>query len=267
MKKSLLASFALGAVLPAQDLEFGSPIATTLSAVRRDADAYRNVRVEFTIVFASLGKMSNPFFTRFTPAEYVNLYGWADEQAIWQRESYDDLFGNLFYSKEGSALGSLYELKMYQRLRVQGIVRNTFQNMPWIEITDFEELGGQVDAAVLAHMHRGEKLMSERQWQRAVAELSRAPASGVPDHVQSAAYRNLGICYLRMGEADQALSSLQQAAALVDEPDAMLADLLKTAETQPGMELDRVVGQSELRDYERPMWEAFENKDLGQPRR
>lgn len=260
MKKSLLASFLLGAaVLPAQDLEFGSPISTTLTAVRRDPDAYRNVRVEFTVQFASLGKMSNPFFTRFTPAEFVNMYAWAEEQPIWQKQSYDDLFGNLFYSKDGSALSRLFELRPYQRLRLWGIVRNTFQNMPWIEVTEFETMSGQVDAAVLAHMYRGEQYMSERQWQRAIAELTLAPGSDVPAHVQSAAYRNIGICYLRIGESEQALENLRIAASLVDRPDGELTSLLATAETQPGLELDRVVGQTGLKDFERPMWEAFEN--------
>lgn len=261
MKKSLLASFLLGAaVLPAQDLEFGTPIPTTLTAIRRDADAFRNVRVEFTVQFASLGRMSNPFFTRFTPTEFVNIYAWAEEQPIWQKQSYDDLFGNLFYGKDGSALSQLFEMQTYQRLRVWGVVRNTFQNMPWIEVTEFETVGGQVDAAVLAHMHRGEKYMNERQWQRAIAELSLAPGAAVPSHVQSAAYKNLGICYLRVGEAEQALSNLRQAASLASRPDAELQSLLATAETQPGLELDRVVGQTGLRDHERPMWEAFETQ-------
>jgi hypothetical protein len=259
MKNLLLASFLLGAAaLPAQDLEFGTTITTTLTTVRRDPDAFRNVRVEFTVQFASLGKMSNPFFTQFTPAEYANFYAWADEQPIWQKRSYDDVFGNLFYSKEGSQLAELFELQVYQRMRVQGVVRNTFQNMPWIEVTDFSVEGGRIDPAVLAHMYRGEQYMSDRQWQRAIAELSLAPGSGVPPHVQSAAYKNLGICYLRIGESDQALNNLQMAASLVDKPDSELMSLLATAETRPDAELDRVVGQTGLKDFERPMWEAFE---------
>jgi hypothetical protein len=260
MKKLLLASFLLGAgALPAQDLEFGTTIATTLTAVRRDPDAFRNVRVEFTVQFASLGKMSNPFFTQFTPSEYANFYAWADEQPIWQRRSYDDVFGNLFYGKDGSQLAHLFELQTYQRMKLWGIVRNTFQGMPWIEVTEFSVLGGQLDPAALAHMYRGEQYMTERQWQRAIAELSLAPGFSIPPHVQSAAYKNLGICYLRIGESDLALNNLQMAASLVDKPDGELRSLLATAETQPGAELDRVVGQTGLKDYERPMWEAFES--------
>ena len=86
-------------------------------------------------------------------------------------------------------------------------------------------LSDQVDAAVLAHLYRGEQFMSERRWQRAIAELSLAPGSGVPAIVQSAAYKNLGICLLRLGEADTAASYLASA-QLLDKGDKEVGQLL-----------------------------------------
>ncbi len=260
MKTSLLATLVLCAAgLPAQDSDIGNPVATTLTNIRNDPEAFRNVQVTFTAQFGSLGKISNPFFTRFTPTEYSNLYVWADEQPIWQRESYEDMFGNLFYPKTGDQLQQVFELRLYQRLEVTGIVRNTFQNSPWIEIVKFTELSGQVDSAVLAHMYRGEQFMGERRWQRAIAELTMAPGAGVPQTVQAAAYKSLGVCYLRIGETDQAVGCLNQAAALAPTMDIEIEDLLATATTKPSRELDRMVGQNGLKDFERPMWEAFEN--------
>ncbi len=260
MKTSLLATFVLCAFgLRAQDTDFSNPVTTTLTIVRQDPEAFRNVQVTFTAQFASLGKLSNPFFTRFTPAEYSNLHVWADEQPIWQREGYDNLFGNLFYPKEGSQLQQVFELKMYERLQITGIVRNTFQGEPWIEIVKFDTLAGRVDAAVLAHMYRGEQFMKERRWQRAIAELTLAPGAEVPNSVQAAAYKNLGVCYLRIGETDQAVNCLSQAAALNGTFDTEIEDLLATAQTKPSRELDRVVGSQSIKDFERPMWDAFEN--------
>lgn len=267
MKTSLLATLALGAaVLPAQDREFGTPVPTTLSSVRAEPDAFRNVKIEFDAQFASLGKISNPFFTRFTPADYMNLYVWADEQPIWQQKSYEDMFGYMFYSKLGDQLQDLFKLRRYQRIRVQAIVRNTFQGTPWIEVMQFETLPEQVDVPTLVHLSRGEQFMSERKWQRAIAELTLAPGPGVPAAVQSAAYRNLGICYLRIGEAQQAVKCLRNAVELAREPDYEMERLLATAEARPGLELDRTVGTEGLRDHERPMWEAFEksNERVGQ---
>jgi hypothetical protein len=260
MKTSLLATLVLCAAgLPAQDPEFASPVTTTLTKVRQDPDAFRNVKVKFIAQFASLGRISNPFFTQFTPSEYSNLYVWADEQPNWQRAAYDDLFGNLFYPKTGSQLEDIFELRMYERLEITAIVRNTFQDAPWIEVVDFGTISGQVDAAVLAHMYRGEQFMAERRWQRAIAELTLAPGAEVPPEVQRAAYKNLGICYLRIGESDQAMGCLRQAASYSTTFDPEIESLLATAETKPSLELDRVVGQQGLKDFERPMWEAFEN--------
>src|SRR5262249_15318981 len=158
MKKTLIASLLLcAATAAAQDQEFGSTVITNLTAVRSDPDAFRNVKVEFVVQSASLGSLSNPFFTRFTPADYMNLYAWADEQPIWQQTQFDNPFGMLFYSKQGNKLAEVFALKPYQRLKMVGVIRNTFQNAPWIEVDDFTPLPGTVDTATLTHLYRGEK--------------------------------------------------------------------------------------------------------------
>lgn len=267
MKTSLLATLVLcAAALPAQDTvtQKGSPVVTTLTALRQTPDAFRNVTVQFTVQFASLGKISNPFFTRFTPSEYANIYVWADEQPLWQRPAYEDLFGNIFYPKAGDQLQQVYELSMYDRLQVTGVVRNTFQDAPWIEINSFTVLGEQVSSATLAHMYRGEQYMNERRWQRAISELTLAPAGEAPPSLRCAAFKNLGICYLRIGESSQAVGFLQQAQSLSPTDDMEIEDLLATASTRPSNELDRVVGTSEVKDHERPMWEAFDSNTQNQ---
>ena len=208
--------------------------------------------------FASLGKISNPFFTRFTPTEYSNFYTWADEQPIWQEKSYQDLFGMLFLAKTHPKLEALYALHVYQRIRVTGVVRNTFQNTPWIEVTDFDTVSGQLDTAVLTHLFRGEKLMEQRAWQRAIAELSLAPGEGVPPSALCAAHRNLGICLLRMGESQAAIGYLESAASLGKHQDLEVENLLAMAKSQPEQALDRTVDARGLKDSERPMWEAFD---------
>jgi hypothetical protein len=259
MKKSLIASFLLcAAMLPAQEQEFGSAVNTTLSAIRSDPDAFRNVRVEFTVQFASLGSLSNPFFTRFTPLEYANLFVWADEQSIWQQREFDAPFGQLFYSKEGDQLSEVFHMKPYQRFKIEGVIRNTFQNMPWIEIITFQSVSGSVDTATLAHLYRGEKFMADRQWQKAIAELSLAQNSAAPGTVQRATYRNLGICHLRTGDSEQAMSCLSTARSFGGD-DSELERLLTTATNKPSAELDRAIGTTGLKDHEKPMWDAFDN--------
>lgn len=260
MRTATLATFLLGAaVLPAQNREFGSPVATTLGQIRAEPMAYKNVKVTFVVQFASLGRISNPFFTKFTPTDYANFYVWADEQPIWQKESYEDLFGMLFMSKFSPQLESLYTLQTYDRLRVTGIIRNTFQDTPWIEVSEFARVGSKLDTAVLTHLYRGEQFMEQRLWQRAIAELSLVPGGAVPKAAMLSAYRNLGTCLLRIGEADLAVTYLESASDLAGGRDHDVENLLAVARTAPSDAIDRTVDSRNLKDHERPMWEAFED--------
>jgi hypothetical protein len=259
MRTALFVSFLLGvAALPAQDREFGTAVQTTLTQVRAEPEAFKNVKVSFTVQFTSLGKISNPFFTKFTPTDFANFYAWGDEQPIWQEKVYSDVFGMLFLSKMHPKLEQLYELRLYQRIKVTGVIRNTFQNTPWIEVSDFEVQDSQLDTAVLTHLYRGEKLMEQRLWQRAIAELSLAPGEGVPASALLAAHRNLGVCLLRMGEPQSAIGYLESAASMAKGQDLEIENLLAVARSQPEQALDRTVDSRGLKDSERPMWEAFD---------
>lgn len=259
MKPALFVSFLLGvAALPAQDREFGVAVKATLSEIRAEPEAFHNVKIDVTLQFASLGRIANPFFTKFTPSDFANFYAWGDEQQIWQRTAYEDVFGMLFLSKTHPKLEQLYSLRTYQRIHVTGVVRDTFQGLPWIEVTDFSEVADQLDTAVLTHLHRGEQLMTQRKWQRAIAELSLAPGDGVPPNATRAAHKDLGICLLRMGEPQAAIGYLESASQLSTTPDLEIETLLATARAEPEQAIDRTVDSSTLRDSERPMWEAFD---------
>lgn len=271
MRIALLASFLLSvAALPAQDREFGVAVPTTLTQMRSEPEAYKNVKVQFTVQFASLGRIANPFFTKFTPSDFANFYAWGDEQAIWQQAAYDDVFGMLFLSKSHPKLDQLYTLKVYQRIRMTGVVRNTFQSAPWIEVVDFEVLPNQLDTAMMTHLYRGEKHMEQRQWQRAMAELAMVQGKEVPQSALRAAHKNLGVCLLRQGEVQLAISYLQSAAAMSSTRDLEIDTLLAVAKAQPEQALDRTVDARNLKDSERPMWEAFDGDKMaraGKPTR
>ena len=233
-------------------------VATTLTAIRSNAEAFKAVWVSFPIQFSAIGELHNPFFTRFVSTDYTNFHGWADDQPIWRKPEYDDVFGLLFMSKKNPQLSQLVQLRTYQRVKVTGIVRNTFQGQPWIEVTEMEPLEGQVDTATLSHLFRGERHMNERRWKLAITELSLAPAEGVPAEVRAAVHRNLGVCYLRLGEASNAANHLYEAIALLEgryDPEAQR--LLLIAETDPQLGLDRAVDRQAVQDGDRPLWEAF----------
>lgn len=258
MKNGLLMTLGLAVATVAQDREPGAPVFTTLAQVRAEPAAYRNVPVEFVVQFVSLGRINNPFFTKFTPNEYANFYVWGDEQPIWRESAFHAACGTLFLSKDSQQLDLLYGLKMYDRVNVVGVVRNTFQNMPWFEVTTMTPLPTKVDNAVLTHLYRGEQLMADRQWGRAIAELNKVPGKTVPETALTAAYQNLGTCLLRVGEAGRALPFLQSASTLTKGKNAEIESLLATAANSPAEGIDRGSKAPSVRDAERPMWEAFE---------
>lgn len=235
-------------------------VSTTLEKVRAHPDSFKNVWVQFPAQFCSIGKVSNPFFTRFVPSQFANFYVWSEDQSIWRKSEYENMFGTLFLSKENSQLSELYSLDLYDRVVLTGIVRNTFQSKPWIEVTSFTKESGKVDTPTLAHMFRGESHMERRQWQRAISELALASAGDVPDNVLAAVHENLGLCYLRLGESSTAVTHLGHARRLRgDRATFEFEQLYLTAKSSPERQLDREVEAVEIGDAERPMWEAFED--------
>ncbi len=260
---SIAASLAVLPTLVGQGLRQQNQVVveTTLDAVRAEPEAFKRVWIRFPVQFCSIGRLSNPFFTRFVPSDFANFYAWSAEQPIWQKTAYDDLFGMLFLSKDHAQLQDLYRLGLYDRVEITGVVQNTFQDKPWIQVMTFEPIDGKVNTATLAHLYRGEQHMERREWRQAISELSLAPAAGSPTQVLAAVHKNLGICYLRLGETGLARAHLDSAVVLLEQPGIELRRLVSTASSAPTSELDRAVDRSGIPEFERPMWEAFE--DLG----
>lgn len=235
-------------------------VGTTLSQVRKSPDAYRGVWIRLTVQYASLGKISNPFFTQFEPSKFANFYAWADEQAIWKKAQYEDLFGLFFVDKQTKIAAQLYNLKVFRRLEIVGVVRNVFQGKPWIEVTQMNILQKRVNTATLSHVYRAETHMKKRQWKRAISELSLAPGKELPDRVRCEIHKNLAMCFLRLGESATAVEHLGSAMSLLQGADDAIRNMMRVARTTPESFLDRTVANSQVEDYQRPMWEAFEGQ-------
>ena len=263
---TLAMSLALTTIAPASvggTSDENSIVVTTLEAMRANPEAFKSVSVKFPIQFCSVGKIANPFFTRFVPSDYANFYVWSDSQEIWKRGDYESVFGMLFLSKESKILSSLYELELYDRVWVTGVVRNVFQGEPWIEAIEFSPNAGKLNTATLSHMFRGQAYMGRREWHRAISEFSLAPGEELPQHVLSAIHKNLGVCYLRLGEAQLAVEHFDLSVSMAGRKNYDLEGLQATARDRPETGLDLTVDRSSLQDHERPIWEAFE--ELGRP--
>jgi len=239
-----------------EDLQgFTQPKTTTLSAIRNNPDAFKNVWVTFDIQFGGFSTVYNPFFTRFVPTDYVGLAAWGAEQEIWKLEEFRKDFHFLFVDKRSSAATPLYKLKKYQRARLVGLVRNTFQGTAWIEITELKPLPKSLDEATLFHMVRGETFMKEGKWKAARSQLLQASASpNAPGKVKGVIWSDLASCYMKMGDFPQAQKALALAKqAWPDYPQTRM--LAKTLEEHPIQGMDNKVQVSDLKDWEKPLWQ------------
>jgi hypothetical protein len=235
-------------------------VSTNLTEVRANPDAYRNVKIAFDVQFAGVGSIANPFFTKFVPSDFANFHAWGVEQPIWREEEFFGLFANLFLDKGNDQLRALYTLQNFDRMRLTAVVRNTFQGQPWIEVLSFEKQPQRTDWATLSHMYRAEQWMAKRQWKQAIAELSLASRGDNPPETKVAIEKAFGLTYLRLGEARQAIEHLSAAKALLGAGcDEETEHLLRVANEDPAVELDRQVMAGSLREADRPLWEAFED--------
>jgi hypothetical protein len=261
MRIAFTLCLAIAAPCAAQDKDPAdhTTVDTTLAEVRKTPDAFRGVKLTFPVQFAWIGKVSNPFFTQFVPSDFANMQAWGTEQPIWRRTEYDDVFLLLFLSKQNTQLSELFKIQRYERLQITGVVRNTFQGEPWIEVLTFTRQGAGVDTATLAHMYRGEQHMADRAWNRAISELTMSLRGSSPTEVQAHAHKNLGICYLRLGEAKSAVTHLTQASKLWAQEDPETTRLTTIAQSHPSLELDRQVRARAMDEGDRPLWEAFED--------
>ncbi len=258
-----LAVFACPAVAQRiEDLQgFTKPKETTLSAIRDNPEAFKNVWVTFEIQFGGLSTVYNPFFTRFVPTDYVGLSAWGTEQEIWKLEEFRKDFHFLFVDKRSSAAIPLYKLKKFQRARVVALVRNTFQGTAWIEITELTPLPKSLDEATLFHMVRGETLMKEGKWKAARAQLMKASASpNAPGKVKGVIWSDLAVCYTKTGDFPQARKALALAKqAWPDYPQTK--HLAQVLQERPIQGMDNRVEVSNLKEWEKPLWQDLPGEE------
>jgi tetratricopeptide (TPR) repeat protein len=185
-----------------------------LQEIRRNPEGFRNLRVAFVGQFHGLERMYVPFFTFFTPEEYVNISAWADEQNLFDPQDYGDDFAYLFISKDNTAIQELVRLRRYERFRAEGIVRNIFKGIPWIEIKKVEVEEGRWTDERLTRMVRG--LHAERQgdWRTAYTEYSMLDLKELPPRGVAEAWKRMGIVQRRMGQNQKAIECLREALEL-----------------------------------------------------
>jgi hypothetical protein len=138
-------------------------------------------RIRLRLQFHSHVKDWNPYLTRFGTGHYIAIQGWTDEQFPWIESDYEQPAVRVFARSDTSAARELLRGEAYGRFEVQGIVRETFLGLPWIEIDSAFSIAEHITEATAIHAARAIELMKEEAWRLAELELEQALAAPLPD--------------------------------------------------------------------------------------
>lgn len=257
---SLFVGFLLfAAPLPSQgEGSVKTPKKTTLQQIEKTPQAFKNLAVRIEGYFRGVGALHNAFFTRFTRADFVNFEVWGTSKKLWVKEDFDNPTPTFFVDKRNDEVIDLIsQLKRYQKIACTGIVRNVFRGKPWFEITKIEILPSKLNTGTLARMVRGRRLMERRRWKQAGNEFNMAFAPGLDNEIKGWVHFYLGVCLMRVGNAEVASEQFRRAMALMGNP-SIAKDQLTLLSQNPKALVDQHVDGIQIPKKNRPMWEAVE---------
>ncbi len=117
-----------------QGEDFDKYACVTLRELQRVPTNYKATRVRFIVRYHRTENLWAPFYTPFTPEDHLAFSGWAPEKKLWNKEDHLSDFPFLYIDKECPDLNSIIQAPPYQVLELYSIVRNDFNNIPWIEV-------------------------------------------------------------------------------------------------------------------------------------
>jgi hypothetical protein len=258
---SLFVGFlSFAAPLPSQgEGSVQEPKDTTLSLIEKTPQAFKNLAVRFEGHFRGIGALHNAFFTRFTRADFVNFEVWGITKKLWVKEDFDNPTPTFFVDKRNDqVIDLLSKLKRYQKIACTGIVRNVFRGKAWFEISKIEVLPSKLNTATLTRMVRARRLMERRRWKQAGNEFNMAFAPGLDNEVKGWIHYYLGICLMRVGNAESASSQFQRSLALLKNP-SIAKDQMNLLRQNPKAVVDQHIEGINIPKKNRPMWEAVES--------
>ncbi|QDU83492.1 hypothetical protein Pla163_05910 [Planctomycetes bacterium Pla163] len=159
---------------------FDGPV--ELSQLRRLPSRALEIPFRATVVVQAVDRAWDPLLTRFDGATWLRLEAWSDDAALWERASFENPAPYLFARRGTGAAQALLAASPYDRIEVEGAVRQVFAGEPWIEIWAVHRKGVALTEATVFHAARAERLEREGNLELARSEIERALAAPMPEH-------------------------------------------------------------------------------------
>lgn len=137
-------------------------------------------------VVATVGAAWEPYFTRFDPASWQRVELWSDDAFLWEREAFDDPLPNAFVRASSAAASRLADLAPYDRVVIEGVVREVYAGEPWIELWSMRRAEPGLTEAAVFHAVRALELEAKGLGPLARSERDKALAAPLPAHQRAA---------------------------------------------------------------------------------
>ncbi len=184
--RAVLAAAALAALAPAARPEGGwwdsEPRHVPLEKLQADPVGWKDVPVILTLQFGQKYRSFNPFYTRFTPDQYLNFSAWSDGAELWDREQYRKVHPFFFVERNDGFARRLGETATRARFTCRAIVRDVFRGEPWIQVSEVRDEADAVGPEVVRAVLRGHQAFDKGDRDGAIAAyreaLARHPGAG-----------------------------------------------------------------------------------------
>lgn len=221
---STLAMASIAAVQAESVIERQKPHDVGLERLLRSPTAYMGMRVRFTATFVQTAALFDPFHTRFTPNEYMNIVVWDDEANIWDPEVRAAPVTTCYFAKQREGAHVVSGLEKYTQIEIIGEVVSDFRNQAFINIHKVRPLRdrGQMTDNSVYHVQQGVQLASGGAYELADEHFQQALEADLPIDAKVAVLRIRGENLLVAQRWEQADAVLTQALEVSPEPSARL---------------------------------------------
>lgn len=109
---------------------------------------FKNQDIRFELVYNSYGgdDIWLPFYTPFTPENFIPFSGWSLSAPIWESDVYSEPLRTLFIrrNKRGLDIWNWPGGERFSIIEVSGKVESTYHGIPWIKVSDITRVSDPV---------------------------------------------------------------------------------------------------------------------------
>lgn len=142
---------------------------------------YKSIDVVFQAVFHRYESVYVPFYTPYTPEDYVALSVWPGDVKLSDLQERKKDMPFVFVRKSNPYLKNFLNLEMYSAVEIKGTVMNDFHGYPWIEAMYIEVQSGPIySKAMLHHLINGFELADKGNLEKASEHMQKAMSLNPP---------------------------------------------------------------------------------------